>query len=420
VFLTASILANIGGMMFYPILPLYLKELNADVGQIGLYFTLSMITPLALQIIGGWISDKIGRLRAVAIGSIGGSLGWIGVIFAPDWFWLLVANSVGSIAFAFVAPSYDAFIAEQSEEKDRGKVFAIVNTLYQVVGVIGPLAGGFVAKFSGWRALILIASSLYFAATAIRLWLSAAQASRARQSAPAETAERRESPLKLSDFFGSLKSMLALAASGGVITWLLLSDGVRDIAMGLSGNLLPVFLDEFRGIDVAALGTLNALFGVASMAVMIPAGHLADRKGERFSIAAGYLTAFAGFALLLSLPGPLTAGAGFLLFGAGVGMLQPGYLSLISKAVPERLRGIAFGFLSTSNGVVALPAPWLGSLLWASVAPIAPFWITAAVMIAIVPAVLSKFKLPSGSREAGAMSPAIEGPVEPEAASTEK
>jgi MFS family permease len=377
------ILANIGGQMFYPLLPLYLRGLNAGVQEIGLFFTLSMIMPLALQIIGGWMSDRIGRLRSIAIGSVGGALSWVGIILAPNWVWLLVSQAVGSIAIAFVAPSFDAFIAEQSTERTRTRVFATIQTIYQIVTVIGPIAGGLAVKFLGWRSLILIAACFYFAATAIRLSMARKHGKTAKP----------EGNISLGDLGKSFKTMLAMALSGGLVTWLILSDGVRDIAMGLSNNLLPVFLQEERGIDIAAIGVLNALFGGASMLVMIPAGHLADRFGERYAIAAGYLTACAAFVFMLVVPGIWSAGISFVIFGAAVGMLQPAYQSLISKAVPENLRGIAFGFLSTSNGFVALPAPWLGSMLWKGVSPVAPFWITAAAMLLIVPPVLIKFKL---------------------------
>ena len=57
-FMVAMVLANTGGSMYGPLLPLYLKSLNASVVQIGLFFTLSQIIPLALQILGGWISDS--------------------------------------------------------------------------------------------------------------------------------------------------------------------------------------------------------------------------------------------------------------------------------------------------------------------------------------------------------------------------
>lgn len=391
-FLVAMVLANIGGQMFFPLLPLYLRELDAGVSQIGLFFTLAMIVPLALQIAGGWISDRIGRLRSIAIGSVGGALGWVINIFAPSWPWMLAGQAVGSIAFAFVAPSFDAFIAEQSSENNRARTFALSQTIYQVVAVIGPLAGGLAVRLLGWKGLILCAATLYFAATAIRLSMA--------RSVPARHTGAAVSPgAAVQGFLGSLRVMVGMALSGGLVTWLLLSDGVRDIAMGLSGNLLPVFLQEERGIGVAAIGMLNAVFGGAGMLTMIPAGRLADRYGERFAIAAGYLTSFASFALLLLAPGIVAAGVSFALFGAAMGMLQPAYQSLISKAVPENLRGIAFGFLSTSNGLVALPAPWIGAMLWKGVAPIAPFWITACAMLLIVPPVLAKFRLPLSAIE---------------------
>ncbi len=381
-FLIGMILANVSGQMFYPLLTLYLRELDAGVEEIGLFFTLSMIVPLALQIAGGWISDHIGRLKAIAIGSIGGTLGWIGIILSPDWKWLLVSQSVGAIAMSFVAPSYDAFIAEQSEEKNRAKVFAVSQTIYQVVMVVGPLAGGLAVRALGWRPLIWIAAVLYFGATAVRL-------SMARKAA----AVPRSGNLDFKSFGSSFKAVIGMALSGGVVTWLILSDGGRDIAMGMSMELVPLYLREIRGVDVAAIGVFNSLFGIASMSMMLPSGHLADLRGERYPIAGGYLLAFLSFGFLLFSPVPWLAGAGFsVVFGAGMGLMSPAYQSLISKAVPEKYRGITFGFLSTSNGFVALPAPWIGALLWKRIAPVTPFYVTALAALALVPLVMSKFR----------------------------
>lgn len=62
-FLLAMVLANIAGQMGYSMLSLYLLELGADVTQVGLVFTLASLVPTGLQILGGWLSDTIGRLR---------------------------------------------------------------------------------------------------------------------------------------------------------------------------------------------------------------------------------------------------------------------------------------------------------------------------------------------------------------------
>ena len=84
-FMVAMVLANTGGSMYGPLLPLYLKSLNASVVQIGLFFTMSQIVPLALQILGGWISDSLGRLRSIAMGSVAGVFSYLGLILAPTW-----------------------------------------------------------------------------------------------------------------------------------------------------------------------------------------------------------------------------------------------------------------------------------------------------------------------------------------------
>jgi len=81
------------------------------------------------------------------------------------------------------------------------------------------------------------------------------------------------------------------------------------------------------------------------------------------------------------------------LFGLGVGMMSPAYNSLISKAVPEKLRGTAFGLFGTSLGLVSLPAPAIGAQLWETYSPRLPFYITGlAALGSAIPAWL-KFKL---------------------------
>ena len=93
-------------------------------------------------------------------------------------------------------------------------------------------------------------------------------------------------------------------------------------------------------------------------------------------------------------------------FGAGMALFQPAYSALISKAVPERLRGTAFGLFSTSLGIISLPAPWIGAQMWELVEPRAPFFVPLVAVALLLPVVWFKLKLepsteqPTGSTEA--------------------
>ena len=74
--------------------------------------------------------------------------------------------------------------------------------------------------------------------------------------------------------------------------------------------------------------------------------------------------------------------------------MSPAYQSLISKAVPEHLRGTAFGLLHSSLGLFSLPAPALGAQLWERFSPQTPFRITAGIILMTVVPTWFKFKLP--------------------------
>src|SRR5215207_7414987 len=171
-FLVAMIFANVGGSMYQPLLPLYVKDLGASIGQIGLFFTLSQIVPLFLQILGGWISDSFGRLRAIAIGSVFGVIGFIPLVLADSWHWLVVSVAIGSIARALVGPSFDAFIAEHSTEENRGKMFGISQAIFMVVSVVGPPLGGWLAGSYGFKLMLLVAGIFYFIAMIMRLGMA--------------------------------------------------------------------------------------------------------------------------------------------------------------------------------------------------------------------------------------------------------
>jgi MFS family permease len=391
-FMVAMVLANIGGNMYGPLLPLYLKSLNASVIQIGLFFTLSQIIPLALQILGGWISDSLGRLRSIAMGSVAGVFSYVGLILAPTWQWVLVGEGLSSITRSLVGPSFSAFIAEESAEENRARVFGITETIFMVVAVIGPPMGGWLADTYGFRIMLGVAGGLYLIATIIRIVMA---------RSAAQTKESDSQKLSVVSLKRDLGLMVGMIMAGGVITWILLTDGVRDVAYLMSFTLIPVYLQDIGGMSIQQIGWLESIFGIFMMLVTMPAGWLADRKGDRVPIVLGFLFEFAAmmtFIRVSDFVGYLVAWA---LFGLGVGLMSPAYQSLISKAVPEKMRGTAFGFFQTSLGVVSLPAPWIGAQLWERVSPRFTFTLTAWLgLLSIIP-VWFKFKLPEKDVQAG-------------------
>jgi MFS family permease len=396
-FLLAMILANISGTMTQTLMPIYLTELGASVGQVGMVFTLTSIVILALQILGGWISDSIGRLRAIAIGSLGGVIGLTAVWLAPSWQWMLLALSITQIPYALVGPSFSAFIAENTSLENRGRAYGVTDMIYQVVGIVGPPLGGFLAGRYGFKPMLLTSVLFYASAAILRIWMA-----RTMRSA----SEREPRKLSLASFRRNMSLIWMMIIGGGILTWIFIIDGVRDVAFRLSGELQPLYLEQIIGLTLEQIGLLSSFFSVAMMVTPLLSGRIADRFGERVSISVGFLFIFA--AMLVFLQSRLYPGfiLTWVLFGMGVGLISPAYQSLISKVVPHESLGTFSGLFYSSLGFISLPAPWLGALLWERFNPRLPFMITAVAALATILPTWLKFKLPK---------PLAEAPTEPQA-----
>jgi MFS family permease len=380
-FMATMVLANISHNMFFPFFPIYLEELGLPVSSIGLFFTLSAVFPLAFQILGGWISDRIGRLRSIAIGSVAGAVSWIGMVIAPATPWpaagFLASQAVSSITVALVAPSYSAFIAEQSSLEDRNRAFAALESVYMIVGIVGPPLGGFIAARASYASLTLIAAVLYCIATVMRILMSrlaAGQRAGGPASAPGPAGAKAV-------FLADFKLALALILAGGALTWLFAIDGALDISENLSSSLVPLYLKDVGSLDEVGIGFLQSLAAVCAALAMVPMGILADRRGERLPIALGCVLIGASLAVMCLSSNPLCLAASFVLGGLGRACYQPAKSALASKLVPEDKRGLAFGFMGTSIGAFSLAAPAVGGLLWKRFFPALPFLASAALVL---------------------------------------
>lgn len=382
IFLFAMALTEISRTMTMVQIPIFLRELGASIQQIGFFFTISLIFPLLLRVFGGWLSDSIGRLRTLTIGSFAGMLSFLAYSLAPTWQLAILAPAFLAITSALVFPSYKAYIADQTSEGIQGRIFGLSEAVISVAWIFGPPIGGLVAQQFGYRFMFALATITFSLATAIFFIMY--------RTSPRYSQEKGARP-SLDNFRSSLRKMLLLMVSGGLVTWILIVDGVRDVAFKMSFDLMPIYLREIGLFTKQEIGLQDGLFGVALTLTVLPAGWLVDKTSERLGITLGLIImiisrlifalsfAFWGFAL------------SWMFLGVGGGLLAPAADALIAKGVPRKVRGLTYGLVATSLGFLSLPAPWIGSLVWKAVNPRAPFLLT--VVLAIIVIVPAWFKL---------------------------
>lgn len=386
VLLVTMVIANIGSAIYGPFMALYIRDLGADIGQVGVYFTIMAIAPVAFRILGGWVSDNLGRVQTVAIGSFAGLGGFIGFWLAPDWGWLIPAGLLMELGRALVGTSFRAFTAESAAPEVRAQVLGFTDSVFLICQIVGPPLGGYIAQLYHYRSLFVIAAVFMAVATLGRLWNV--------RDLPFQWGQLRWARLK-----AGLGGIGALVLGGGLLTWILVVDSLRDFGGSLSFSFFSLYQKDIGGLSDGQIGWLASIGAIVMALLMTPAGRLSDRIGEHKVIVLGGLLEAAGMALLVnvhSFPGFVLA---IVLMQTGWALIGPAFGALLSKAVPPGQLGITYGLFDTTLSLVAMPAPAVGAQLWQNVSPQFPFYLTIGVSLLTLVPIWFKFRLPQAPPE---------------------
>lgn len=169
-----------------PLLPRYAIVYHATDLQLGLLISSFSAMQFLFAPIWGRVSDRFGRRPILLLGLLGstGSYALFSYVshFAPDarWLgldvlsWLFVSRIGAGIAGATI-PTAQAYIADSTETKDRGKGMAIIGVAFGIGFVFGPLIGALSLKMNNeapdWRpgAVAAVLSGLAFLFALIKL-----------------------------------------------------------------------------------------------------------------------------------------------------------------------------------------------------------------------------------------------------------
>ena len=382
-FLTGEFFINLSDM-YGVFLPLFMSDLGASAADIGVVYSLSSLVPLALNIIGGWLSDRFGRIRTINWGNLVKLSSFIVMLFARRWEWMILAFTLIGIGYALGGPSFSAFIADQTSEKNRAKVYAVQHNVLNAANLIKYPLAGWIAALVGFRSMLLAAAVFFL----IGMILLALVGRNTRQ------VKNQDEPAIKPSFKKSFGLILGLVLGGGLFTWLFIIDHLNDIFVGLSSSLSYLYIQQVVGVSVDKIAYLPMIGALIALFVTIPLGYWVDKRGENIGLGLAYLL------LVIHLGSPLLARNFLGLIPSAlvhpfmIGLAKPATQSLISKAVPEKQRGLAFGLTWTSRGILSLPFPYFGGLLWDHFSPGTPFLITVIGCLGLSLLAFWKLKIP--------------------------
>lgn len=368
ILLMSMILANIGSRVYRPFMPLYIVALGGSVALVGFFFTFDTIAAALLRPFGGWVSDSIGRLQTVGIGTVFGFLGMLGYALAPSFGWLLVATTSLALGRSLVGPSFRAYTADVAPEGGIAQTFGVVNGIFGVVDIIGPLLGGWVALAFDLQNVFWVAVLFMALATVLRVFVALRQ-------------PYRWSRLRLSGFRAGFGSMFLAMFAGGLLTWLLITDSLRDMGISLFQNFEPLLLEQ-SGFNEAQIGMMFSLFALVYALSSIFGSRLADSWSAAGALAVGGIVQAGALLLIVYSQDVPALVLYFVVSGLSFGVADPAFDALLVKAAPAGHMGMTFGIFRTAISFAAMPAPFIGGLLWENVSPQLPFAVGAVFLLA--------------------------------------
>ena len=373
----AAIVANTSSRMMQPFIPLYLETIGASVSQVGFYFTISIVFQIVFRILGGWVSDNAGRLQTITLGSIFGALATLAFVLAPTWELAIVSALLSSIGSSLVGPSYQAYIAEEAPQGAVGSTFGLLESLFLICQIIGPLLGGFLVENTGYRVMLWSAFGVMVIATIIRIGIIRNKPIRFRH-------------LSISTLSQDMRKTLIFLMAGGLITWMFIADGLLDASSQSVMPFMPKYTTELASITESGYGGLVAFLSVAAVMTYWLGGLFSDRFGNHISIAIGALLYGAAFFMLAVSTSTLSIIVGFGIMGVSGAFIEPAFSSLLSQVAPKDQLGVMYGLFRSAMGLVAIPAPSVGGALYDQVGPKATLAFGILLSLISIPLVLLK------------------------------
>jgi MFS family permease len=343
-----------------PMLPFWAERFGAGPTVIGLLLAAYSAAQLVCTPILGALSDRFGR-RPVIVGAlILEASGLVVTALAGSVAAVLVGRIVSGIGGSSIG-SAQAVVADVTDGPDRIGAMGLIGAAIGLGFVLGPVLGGALSLVAPaapfWGAALLTLADAALVVAILPETLGARPSGMATSRIAPATDRPPTSPTRL-------------------VAIVLLS----TIAFGAMEAVLPLFTQAELGWGAAQNGLAFAFVGLVMVAVQGGlVRRLARRTAEQRLLLAGLAALAVGLAAF-----PLVRSVAMLvvmlcLVALGIGLTNPASSAMLSRAGPARRRGRTLGIGRAAGSLGRIVGPATAGVLFARLAPGAPFVLGAVL-----------------------------------------
>ena len=281
VYLPTFLLA-FGQGMLVPTLPLYALRFNDSFSLASLVVSAAGIGTVLADVPSGVLLDRIGRRRAMMIGTISIAICTVGLALATSYWALIAFRLVAGVGTALWNISRMAYLAESTAPQARGRAISTFGGISRFGTFAGPAVGGLLGALLGLQATFYGTAALALAAAAVSFLYI-------HESGPVVHRPKHLRWAILGQLARTHWRELLAAGSAQVFAQMIRQG--RQI-------VVPLYGASVLGLDVAEVGSVVSLSAAIDMSLFIPAGMIMDRFGRKFAAVPSFAVMAIGMAMI--------------------------------------------------------------------------------------------------------------------------
>lgn len=330
----AAFIDRLGGALLFPFFTLYLtRKFMIGMTQVGVIFGVFAISSFFGSMIGGALTDRLGRKSILIFGLVMSALSSVlmGVIDALPLF-IVVALVVGILSETG-GPAQQALVADLLPEKQRASGFGIIRVAFNLAVTIGPVIGGFLATRS--YLLLFITDAVTSIITAVIAYFALHET---RQKPELDAPEQ-----SMGETFRGYFKVLRDTA----YIWFLLASILMVLVYLQMNTTLAVYLRDIHNVSEQGFGYILSLNAGMVVLFQFSVTRWVNRYNPLMVMTVGTFLYAIGFVMYGFVGAYSLFLVAMVIITIGEMMVSPVGQAIVARLAPEDMRGrymAVFGF----------------------------------------------------------------------------
>lgn len=363
------VIAATGFSIVMPFLSIFLyTEMGVPMTVVGMIFLGNALAGAAGQIVGGELSDRLGRRPVMWVSMAMRAMVFLLLSLAianlADLWIISVLLMGSSLTGSLFEPATNAMVADLVPPGRRLEAYSVLRVGQNVGWTLGPLLGGILAMFSYASLFVFTSLTSAIVALIIYAWVMdphrmAAQTDRFRPRDLLKIGENR------------------------VFLLLCLATIPLMVVLGQMTSTFALFSEDVVGISVAEVGYLYALNGIMVVFLQLPMARYVNRFRMTRVLAAGAVMYAVGYLMVGWASDIWILAVSMAIITLGENTTSPPSINLVANISPENERGRYMGVSGIFQTFGWSVGPLVGGVLYDSLvsAPIALWGSVATISI---------------------------------------